>query len=157
MMRRLVEETHHYLAGTSMEPAINHPPYAFNLFSHNTAINEHGQNEEEAKVVAESRKILDRPDLRVNVTCVRVPVLRAHSESVTVEYAGEAPSEERHPRCAEGNAWRAGASTDRTANNFPTSARRQRPARMTSSWAGSQAGRVAPLGNLDVRRRTTSC
>jgi aspartate-semialdehyde dehydrogenase len=34
------------------------------------------------------------PDLRINVTCVRVPVLRAHSESVTIEYAEAAPSEE---------------------------------------------------------------
>jgi aspartate-semialdehyde dehydrogenase len=70
-------------------------PYAFNLFSHNTPINEHGYNEEEWKVIQESRKILEMPDLRINVTCVRVPVIRAHSESITVEFAGEAPSEQQ--------------------------------------------------------------
>lgn len=70
-------------------------PYAFNLFSHNTPINEHGYNDEEWKVIQESRKILGMPDLRINVTCVRVPVVRAHSESITIEFEGEAPSEER--------------------------------------------------------------
>jgi aspartate-semialdehyde dehydrogenase len=64
------------------------------LFSHNTPIDVDGCNEEEAKVVAETRKILGMPELRVNVTCVRVPVLRAHSESVTVEFAGPAPRRE---------------------------------------------------------------
>jgi aspartate-semialdehyde dehydrogenase len=68
--------------------------YAFNLFSHNTPIGEGGYNQEELKVIAESRKILNMPELRINVTCVRVPVLRAHSESVTVEFDGLAPSEE---------------------------------------------------------------
>lgn len=68
-------------------------PYAFNLFSHNTPINEYGYNEEEWKVIQESQKILGMPDLRINVTCIRVPVIRAHSESVTIEFAGEAPSE----------------------------------------------------------------
>lgn len=36
--------------------------------------------------------MLDMPDLKINVTCVRVPVPRAHSESITVEFAGPAPS-----------------------------------------------------------------
>jgi len=78
--------------GSGREKVLPHP-YAFNLFSHNTPINEHGYNDEEWKVIQESRKILDQPELRVNVTCVRVPVIRAHSESVTIEFAGEAPSE----------------------------------------------------------------
>lgn len=119
MMRRLVEETEHYLAGTTHGSPASHPPYAFNLFSHNTEVNERGQNEEEAKVVAESRKILGRPDLRLNVTCIRVPVLRAHSESVTVEYAGDAPSEDAVRTALEAMPG-VRVIDDRVANHFPT-------------------------------------
>lgn len=95
MMQELERQTQAVLAGDDSLPQTSYPPYAFNLFSHNTPINEDGYNEEEAKVIAESRKILGMPDLRINVTCVRVPVLRAHSESVTVEFDGPAPSVER--------------------------------------------------------------
>ncbi|MEJ5170881.1 MAG: aspartate-semialdehyde dehydrogenase [Fimbriimonadales bacterium] len=93
-MRELEEQTRDVLEGREPQPKVLPHVYAFNLFSHNTPINEHGYNDEEWKVIHESRKILGMPDLRINVTCVRVPVLRAHSESVTVEYDGEAPSEE---------------------------------------------------------------
>lgn len=89
MMRRLTDETKAALEG---ETPIAEFPYAFNLFNHNTPINEHGYNEEEWKVVQETQKMLDAPDLRINVTCVRVPVLRAHSASITVEFEGVAPS-----------------------------------------------------------------
>lgn len=92
-MRELEEQTRTVLAGGDAEPEVFPHKYAFNLFSHNTAIGENGYNEEENKVVEETRKILGMPELRVNPTCVRVPVLRAHSESVTVEFEGAAPSE----------------------------------------------------------------
>jgi aspartate-semialdehyde dehydrogenase len=96
VMDELVEETKDAIQGTAStrEKVLPHP-YAFNLFSHNTPINEHGYNEEEWKVIEESRKIMGTPEMRINVTCVRVPVLRAHSESVTIEFAGEAPSVEQ--------------------------------------------------------------
>ncbi len=93
-MRELEEQTRDVLEGREPRPQVLPHVYAFNLFSHNTPINEHGYNDEEWKVIHESRKILGMLDLRINVTCVRVPVLRAHSESVTVEFVGEAPSEE---------------------------------------------------------------
>jgi aspartate-semialdehyde dehydrogenase len=48
---------------------------------------ESSYNEEELKVIEESRKILEAPDLKIAVTCVRVPVLRAHSESLNVEFS----------------------------------------------------------------------
>src|SRR5438034_11108393 len=66
-------------------------PIAFNLFSHNTRIDEDGYNEEEKKMVHESRKILHDDSLRLTATCIRVPVLRAHSESVNVEFEGPRP------------------------------------------------------------------
>jgi aspartate-semialdehyde dehydrogenase len=59
---------------------------AFNLFPHNTPINDLGYCEEEMKMVNETRKIFNVPDLRVTATCVRVPVLRAHSEAVNLEF-----------------------------------------------------------------------
>lgn len=91
-MEELEEQTKGVLEGKAPEPKILPHPYAFNLFSHNTPINEHGYNDEEWKVIAESRKMLGLPDLKIGVTCVRVPVLRAHSLSVTVEFADEAPA-----------------------------------------------------------------
>lgn len=94
MMQDLQDQTRDALEGKPVTPKVTPHPYAFNLFSHNTAVNAQGANEEEAKVVEESRKILSMPDLRINVTCVRVPVLRAHCESVTVEFSDLAPSEE---------------------------------------------------------------
>jgi len=61
-------------------------PLAFNLFPHNSKLNEQGYCEEEMKMVNETRKIFDVPGLRVTATCVRVPVLRAHSEAINLEF-----------------------------------------------------------------------
>src|SRR5262245_16747258 len=57
-----------------------------NLFSHNTKIAENGYNEEENKMVNETRKIFADPKIMVTATCVRVPVPRAHSESINLEF-----------------------------------------------------------------------
>jgi aspartate-semialdehyde dehydrogenase len=62
-------------------------PLAFNLFPHNSSLNELGYCEEEMKMVNETRKIFGAPQLRVSATCVRVPVLRAHSEAINLEFA----------------------------------------------------------------------
>jgi aspartate-semialdehyde dehydrogenase len=75
------------------QPPTNSFPYplAFNLFPHNTPINDQGYCEEEMKMVNETRKIFSCPRLRVSATCVRVPVLRAHSESVNLEFSRPFP------------------------------------------------------------------
>lgn len=91
-MEELRNQTQTWLDGGNIEPQIMPHPYAFNLFSHNTPINEYGYNDEEWKVMAECRKMLGEPNLRLNVTCIRVPVLRAHSESVTIEFESVAPT-----------------------------------------------------------------
>ena len=57
-----------------------------NLFSHNTAIGANGYNEEEMKMLKETRKIFGLPRLMVTATCVRVPIPRAHCESINVEF-----------------------------------------------------------------------
>jgi len=61
-------------------------PLAFNLFPHNSALNESGYCEEEMKMINETRKIFGVDDLQVSATCVRVPVLRAHSEAINLEF-----------------------------------------------------------------------
>ncbi|MDS3859978.1 aspartate-semialdehyde dehydrogenase [Thermosynechococcaceae cyanobacterium BACA0444] len=61
-------------------------PLAFNLFLHNTPINAQGYCQEEMKMVNETRKIFHAPGLRISATCVRVPVLRAHSEALNLEF-----------------------------------------------------------------------
>jgi aspartate-semialdehyde dehydrogenase len=85
-MDELEEATRAYLKGESYQPKVLPHPYAFNLFSHNTTSGEDGYNGEEQKVVKELRKIMSLPELRVGVTCVRVPVLRAHSMAITAEF-----------------------------------------------------------------------
>ena len=59
---------------------------AFNLFLHNSPLQANGYCEEELKMVNETRKIMGIPELRLSATCVRVPVLRAHSEAVNIEF-----------------------------------------------------------------------
>ena len=67
---------------------------AFNLFLHNSPLEPSGYCEEELKMLNETRKIMDLPDLRLSATCVRVPVLRAHSEAVNIEFSEPFPVEE---------------------------------------------------------------
>jgi aspartate-semialdehyde dehydrogenase len=85
-MDELEESTRAYLKGETYQHKVLPHPYAFNLFSHNTPIGEDGYNGEEQKVVKELRKIMGLPELRVGVTCIRVPVLRAHSMAITAEF-----------------------------------------------------------------------
>ena len=68
-------------------------PYslAFNLFLHNSPLQSNNYCEEEMKMVNETRKILGEPELALTATCVRVPVLRAHSEAVNIEFIKSFP------------------------------------------------------------------
>jgi aspartate-semialdehyde dehydrogenase len=85
-MEELRESTRAYLDGRVYQHKVLPHPYAFNLFSHNTRIDPGtGYNEEEAKVIQETRKIFGDQQLRVTATCVRVPVLRAHSVAINFE------------------------------------------------------------------------
>lgn len=83
----LERQTKQYLAGEELTQDVFASPIAFNLFSHDSSINEAGYNEEEEKLTYESRKILDAPELRISATCIRVPVFRAHSEAIHAEFA----------------------------------------------------------------------
>ena len=89
-MTELTESTRAYLKGIPFTPRVLPHPYAFNLFSHNSAIDmDTGYNGEESKVMQETRKIFGEPELRVSATCIRVPVLRAHAIAVNVEFERE--------------------------------------------------------------------
>jgi len=85
-MEELSESTRAYLEGRPYNHTVLPHPYAFNLFSHNTPIDPAtGYNQEETKMAQETRKIFGDADIRVSATCIRVPVLRAHSEALTIE------------------------------------------------------------------------
>lgn len=58
---------------------------AFNLIPHVDVFTENGYTKEEMKMYNETRKIMHSDDIKVSATCVRVPVLRAHSEAIWLE------------------------------------------------------------------------
>ena len=85
-MQELLESTRAYLEGRSFEPQVLPHPYAFNVFSHNARVDQAtGYNDEETKVMQETRKIFGDEQLRVSATCIRVPVLRAHAVAISFE------------------------------------------------------------------------
>jgi aspartate-semialdehyde dehydrogenase len=84
-MQELEDQVRDHVAGKAIEPKVFPHQIAFNLFSHNTKIGENGYNEEENKVIEEMRKMFHMPHLPIVPTCIRVPVLRAHSEAITLE------------------------------------------------------------------------
>ena len=93
-MNELWEQTKVVLNGGKAEPKVFKWPYAFNVFSHNTDIGENGYNTEEMKMVNETKKIMHDDGIGVCATCVRVPVLRSHAESVVVEFDRKVTVEE---------------------------------------------------------------
>lgn len=117
-MEELEASTRAYLAGETYAPKVLPHPYAFNVFSHNDAIDlESGYNGEELKVMAELRKIMTAPDMRIAITCVRVPVLRAHVISMSVET--DAPIDLDDARRALAAAPGVKVVDDRARNHFP--------------------------------------
>ena len=117
-MDELVESTRANLRGEVYPPKVMPHPFAFNLFSHNTAIDpDTGYNGEETKVMQETRKIFEDERIAVGVTCVRVPVLRAHCEAITFEC--EQPISETRVRNMLAGAPGVRLVDDRTGNHFP--------------------------------------
>ena len=117
-MEELEASTRAYLAGETYAPKVLPHPYAFNVFSHNDPIDlESGYNGEELKVMGELRKIMTAPDMRIGITCVRVPVLRAHVISMSVET--DAPIDLHDARRALAAAPGVKVVDDRARNHFP--------------------------------------
>jgi aspartate-semialdehyde dehydrogenase len=117
-MAELVDSTRAHLDGEAFQQKVMPHPLAFNLFSHNTAIDpETGYNDEETKVIRETRKIFEDERIAVGVTCVRVPVLRAHCEAITFEC--ERPISEAEVREILSGAPGVRIVDDRARNYFP--------------------------------------
>lgn len=116
-MRELEAQSHVVLAGQPAVPNVLPHPCAFNVFSHNSAIGPDGYNEEERKMVLETRKILHDDSLAIDATCIRVPVLRAHSESVNVTF--DRPVSANDVRACLSRAAGVRIVDDRDGNRFP--------------------------------------
>ncbi|MCC6230256.1 MAG: aspartate-semialdehyde dehydrogenase [Phycisphaerales bacterium] len=137
------------LASKAPTPRVFKEPCAFNVFSHNSSVDpESGVNVEERKMIDETRKIWGDSRVRITPTCVRVPVFRTHSESVTLSLATPANLDEiRH---AFTNARGIRIVDDRAANKFPTSIE-------ASGGDDVLVGRLRPdpAATLDPSGRTT--
>ena len=117
-MEELVASTRASLDGQAYQPQVMPHPYAFNLFNHNTAIDPAtGYNDEETKVIQETRKIFGDDRIAIGVTCVRVPVLRAHCAAITFEC--ENPITEDEVRAILSDAPGVKIVDDRVNNYFP--------------------------------------
>ncbi len=116
-MRELQEQSREVLAGRPATPKLFPHPIAFNLFSHNSALRDNGYNTEEMKMVEETRKIFHAPDLQITATCVRVPVMRAHSEAINLTFANPITADEVRDILSRAPGVR--IVDDRQANRFP--------------------------------------
>lgn len=117
-MEELELQTREVLDGKQPTCKIFKQQYAFNLFSHNAPVLSNGYNEEEMKLVKETRKIWNDMDVKITATCIRVPVMRAHAESVNLQF--EKPLDEDTARQILKGAAGVVVIDDRASNHFPT-------------------------------------
>ena len=93
-MNELLESTRAHLDGGEEVPAVFPHPIAFNVLPHIGDFDAAGESTEERKMRDETRRLLELPGLPVSAFCVRVPVLRGHSEAIWASFAA-APEPER--------------------------------------------------------------
>lgn len=118
-MRELDEQARAFAEGRAIEPRVFPRQCAFNVFTHESAMDpDSGVNGEEAKMIAETRKIWADPGVEVLPTCVRVPVRRAHSQSILVRL--ERAVSEADVRSALEAAPGVRVVDDRASGEFPT-------------------------------------
>ncbi len=86
-MDELYEQSRDFLMGQQIHVEQFAHRIAFNCIPQIDLFLDDGSTKEEWKMVAETKKIMHAPEMQVNATCVRVPVLRCHSESVNVEFS----------------------------------------------------------------------
>lgn len=85
-MLEMIEQAKEVLAGKPVTCKTLKYQLAFNLYCHDSKIGPNGYNEEEMKMVKETHKIFNCPDIAITCTCVRVPVMRTHCESINLEF-----------------------------------------------------------------------
>jgi len=118
-MRELEQQATDWARQDPLQTSIFGQQYLWNLFSHNTPIDPAtGYNEEELKMVNETRKIFADNSIAVSATCVRVPTLRAHAMSINLSF--ELPMDYQNARQILANTAGVELMDDRTQNNFPT-------------------------------------
>jgi len=93
-MDELIRQTQQVLNGEAIEPKAFAHRIAFSLIPHIDVFYDNGYTKEELKMLNESRKMLHDPNLMISCTCVRVPVLRAHSEALNLEFENDITPEE---------------------------------------------------------------
>ena len=116
-MLELAEGAKAFLEGRPFQPKVLPHRAAFNVFSHNSEIGPDGYNVEERKMVLETRKIFHCPEILITATCVRVPVMRAHSEAINLQFTR--PMTEAQARQILSAAPGVKLVDDRTRNYFP--------------------------------------
>ncbi|MBX3356310.1 MAG: aspartate-semialdehyde dehydrogenase [Phycisphaeraceae bacterium] len=116
-MAELEQQARDFAEGRPLQSEIFGRQYLFNCFSHNSTVGGDGYNEEETKLLLESRRIWNDPTVAITATCVRVPTLRAHCESINLSF--ETPLGEDEARELLTRAPGVEVIDDRAANRFP--------------------------------------
>jgi len=116
-MLELESQSRDVLDGKAVQCKVLPYQIAFNCFNHNSALAPNGYNEEEVKMVKETRKIFDCQEIAITATCVRIPVMRAHCESINLEFAKAITPDE--VRQILGSAPGVAVMDDRQKNRFP--------------------------------------
>jgi aspartate-semialdehyde dehydrogenase len=116
-MAELERQAHEWSAGRDIEPRVFGRQCLFNVFSHDSAVDGEGHNEEERKLLLETRRLWGDDGVGVAATCVRVPVLRAHTESIVLTLRTPLAVEEARRLLAESPGLR--VVDDRAAGRFP--------------------------------------
>jgi aspartate-semialdehyde dehydrogenase len=118
-MAELEEQVRAHVEGRAVAPRVFPEPCAFNVFPHESPVDPRtGLNGEEVKLLRETRRIWDDAGARIVPTCARVPVMRSHSQSVTVTLCR--PATEAEVRSALAAAPSVRVLDDRSAGVFPT-------------------------------------
>lgn len=97
----LEEQVKALVGGGEIVPRVYPRQIAFNVIPQVDVFTDNGYTKEEMKMLHEGRKILGHPTLKVSCTCVRVPVYRSHSVSITAQFSSE-PSVEAAKAAFEG-------------------------------------------------------
>jgi aspartate-semialdehyde dehydrogenase len=85
-MLEMIEQAKQVLAGKEVKCDVLTHQLAFNVYCHDSPLCANGYNEEEMKMVHETHKIFSAPEIAITCTCVRVPVMRTHCESINLEF-----------------------------------------------------------------------
>ena len=93
-IEELAGQTARLLNGQSIECEVYPKQIAFNALPHIDTFQDNGYTREEMKMVWETQKIFENPDIQVNPTCVRIPVFYGHSEAVHIETVDKISAEE---------------------------------------------------------------